>query len=245
MPQRLTIEELAAATGLTVRNIREHQTRGLLPPPALEGRKGSYDDRHVARLRFVQQLQSEGLNLQAISWLLERAPAEAADEVVRFEQALFAPWGNDSTAVWTTQEMVARLGPVDPDRLRRAVDLEVIRPVGPDQWEILSTRLLEAGADLYAMGIPLDAALDVVEELRDHTGAVARAFVKLFVSHVWEPFEAKGHPVEQWEAVAHALERLRPIATRALLAVFQQAMEVTVEQSAAAIGVSREPGRTS
>lgn len=240
MSQRLTIEELAAATGLTVRNIREHQTRGLLPPPALEGRKGTYDDRHVARLRFVQQLQSEGLNLQAISWLLERAPAEAADEVVRFEQALFAPWGNDSTAVWTTDEMVARLGPVDPDRLRRAVELDVIRPAGDDRWEILSTRLIEAGADLYAMGIPLDAALDVVEELREHTGAVARAFVKLFVSHVWEPFDQQGHPAEQWEAVAHALERLRPIATRALLAVFHQSMETTVEHAAAAIGVSRE-----
>lgn len=240
MPQRLTIEELAAATGLTVRNIREHQTRGLLPPPALQGRKGSYEDRHVARLRFIQQLQGEGLNLQAIHWLLERAPAEAADEVVRFEQALFAPWGNDTAVMWTTDEMAARLGPVDPDRLRRAVELEVIRPAGPDTWEILSTRLLEAGADLYAIGIPLDAALDVVEELREHTGAVARSFVRLFVTHVWEPFDTQGHPAEQWEVVAHALERLRPIATQALLAVFNQAMEATVEQSAAAIGVSRE-----
>lgn len=240
MPQRLTIEELAAATGLTVRNIREHQTRGLLPPPVLQGRKGSYDARHVARLRFVQQLQREGLNLQAIHWLLERAPAEAADEVMRFEQALFAPWGNDPSVQWSTDTMAARLGPVDPDRLRRAIDLGVIRPAGPDTWEILSSRLVDAGADLYAMGIPLDAALDVVEELRDHTGAVARAFVKLFVTHVWEPFDQQGHPADQWERVARALERLRPIATQALLAVFHQSMETTVEQAAATIGVSRE-----
>jgi DNA-binding transcriptional MerR regulator len=238
--QRLTIEELAAATGLTVRNIREHQTRGLLPPPEMQGRKGSYDHRHVARLRFVQQLQSEGLNLQAISWLLQRAPAEAADEVVRFEQALFAPWGNDTTVQWTTAELAARLGPVEPERLQRAVELEVLRPAGPDTWEILSARLVDAGADLYRLGIPLDAALDVVEELREHTGAVARAFVKLFVDHVWEPFDQQGHPVEQWEDVAHALERLRPIATHALLAVFHQSMGTTVEQAAAAIGVQRE-----
>lgn len=240
MPQRLTIEELAAATGLTVRNIREHQTRGLLPPPSLQGRKGSYDERHVARLRFIQQLQGQGLNLQAISWLLERAPAEAAEEVVRFEQALFAPWSNDTTVEWTTQEMVARLGPLDPDRLRRAVELEVIRPVGPDRWEILSSRLMGAGADLFALGIPLDAALDVVEELRAHTRAVARAFVELFVTHVWEPFDRQGHPPDRWEDVARALERLRPIATQALLAVFAQSMETTVGQAAAAIGVSRE-----
>ena len=240
MSQQLTIEQLAAATGLTVRNIREHQTRGLLPPPELQGRKGAYDDRHVARLRFIQQLQGEGLNLQAIHWLLERAPAEAADEVVRFEQALFAPWGNDTTAIWSTSEIAARLGPVEPARLQRAIDLEVIRPDGPDRWEILSSRLFEAGADLYAMGIPLDAALDVVEELRAHTRAVARTFVTLFVRHIWEPFDRQGHPPEQWEDVAGALERLRPIARQALLAIFNQAMESTVEQAAAVIGVSRE-----
>ncbi len=239
MPQRLTIEELAAATGLTVRNIREHQTRGLLAPPALQGRKGSYDDRHVARLRFIQQLQSEGLNLQAIHWLLERAPAEAAEEVVRFEQALFAPWGNDDSVQWTTEQIAARLGPVEPERLRRAIDLDVIRPAGPDRWEIVSSRLLEAGADLYALGIPLDAALDVVEQLRESTAAAARTFVKLFVDHVWEPFDRSGRPGDQWESVAHALERLRPIATQALLAVFNQAMEGTVAQAASAVGFGR------
>ena len=30
---RLTIGELAQAAGMTVRNIRNHQSRGLLPPP--------------------------------------------------------------------------------------------------------------------------------------------------------------------------------------------------------------------
>ena len=242
MPQRLTIEELAATTGLTVRNIREHQTRGLLPPPALEGRKGSYDERHVGRLRFIQQLQGQGLNLQAIHWLLERAPADAAEEVARFEQALFAPWTTDATIEWTTQEMAARLGPVDPERLSRAIQLGVLRPAGPDRWEIISARLLEAGADLYAMGIPLDAALDVVEELRDSTGAAARAFVKLFVTHVWEPFDRAGRPADQWEAVARALERLRPIATQVLMTVFGQAMAETVEQAAAGVGLGPQEG---
>ena len=30
----LTIDELAHETGMTARNIRAHQSRGLLPPPA-------------------------------------------------------------------------------------------------------------------------------------------------------------------------------------------------------------------
>lgn len=231
MSQRFTIEELAAATGLTVRNIREHQTRGLLPPPVLEGRKGTYDGRHLARLKFIQQLQGEGLNLQAIHWLLQRAPADATDEVVRFERALFSPWGNDEPVQWTTQELRAKLGPVEGDMLRRAMALDVVRQVGPDMWEIPSLRMLDAGADLLDLGIPLDAALNVVELLREHTGAVARAFVKLFVTHVWAPFESRGRPAEEWETVRQALERLRPVATQALLAIFQQSMETTVDKA--------------
>jgi DNA-binding transcriptional MerR regulator len=239
LSQRFAIEQLAAATGLTVRNIREHQTRGLLPPPVIHGRKGAYDARHIARLKFIQQLQSEGLNLQAIHWLLQRAPAETTDEVVRFERALFAPWGNDEPARWTTDELRTKLGRVDGPALQRAIDLDVIRRGGPDLWEIPSVRLLHAGADLRELGVPLDAALNVVELLRGHTGAVARTFVKLFITHVWGPFEARGRPADEWETVRRALERLRPVATQALLAVFQQSMETTIDNATAETQVER------
>ena len=237
MTQRLTIEELAAATGQTVRNIREHQTRGLLPPPLLQGRKGSYDERHVARLNFIAELQRQGLNLQAIHWLLERAPADAAEEIVRFERALFAPWGNDRSVRWTTAELEERMGPIDPAQLRRAVELDLVRPAGAESWEIVSARLLEAGADLLELGIPLDAAFDVVEELKVQTTATARTFVKLFLTHVWAPFDAEGRPADKWEVVGLALERLRPIATQALLAVFAQSMESTVHDATVSAGL--------
>lgn len=236
MSQRLTIEQLAAATGLTVRNIREHQTRGLLPPPELEGRKGSYDDRHLARLRLIRQLQEQGLNLQAIHWLLERAPEEATEEVMRFERALFAPWGSDSPLHWSIEDFESRFGIFDEGLIQRAVDLGLIRPTG-DGWEILSPRLMEAGGDLHSVGIPLAAALDVAEVLQEHTGAVARSFVAIFIDHVWAPFEAAGRPAEQWETVRRALEQLRGIATQALMAVFQQSMQRTIDKAAAGVGL--------
>lgn len=237
MAERFTIEQLAAATGLTVRNIREHQTRGLLPPPVLEGRKGTYDHRHLARLTFIRQLQAEGLNLQAIHWLLERAPAEATEEVVRFERALFAPWGSDQTLEWTTQDFINRVGEFDQALIERAIDLGVVRAAGQDRWLILSPRLMEAGGDLHALGIPLSAALDVAAVLQEHTAAVARSFVAIFIDHVWEPFERAGRPPEQWETVRMALERLRGIATQALLAVFQQSMQSTIDKAAAGVGL--------
>ena len=39
--ERLTIDELAARVGMTARNIRAHQSRGLLPPPHLRAEPAS------------------------------------------------------------------------------------------------------------------------------------------------------------------------------------------------------------
>ena len=56
----LTIDELAQRTGMTVRNIRAHQSRGLLPPPEVRGRTGYYGPDHVARIDLIQDLRRTG-----------------------------------------------------------------------------------------------------------------------------------------------------------------------------------------
>ena len=62
----LTVEQLAFETGMSVRNIRNHQSRGLLPPPEVRARTGYYGPDHVARLRLIQEMQAEGFKLAAI-----------------------------------------------------------------------------------------------------------------------------------------------------------------------------------
>ena len=52
----LTIDELARATNMTVRNVRAHQSRGLLPPPEVRGRTGYYGTEHVARIELIREL---------------------------------------------------------------------------------------------------------------------------------------------------------------------------------------------
>jgi DNA-binding transcriptional MerR regulator len=69
-PDRCTIGELAEQVGMTVRNIRAYQARGLLPPPLVDGRVGFYTETHRERLRMIRRLRSEGFNLVAISALL-------------------------------------------------------------------------------------------------------------------------------------------------------------------------------
>src|SRR6188474_2288287 len=70
--EELTIDELARRTGMTVRNIRAHQSRGLLPAPQVRGRTGFYGTEHEARIKLIRELQADGYKLEAIGRLLER-----------------------------------------------------------------------------------------------------------------------------------------------------------------------------
>jgi DNA-binding transcriptional MerR regulator len=67
---RLTIGELAEAAGMTVRNVRNHQARGLIAPPSLVARTGYYGTEHLERLKLIRAMQAEGFNLEAIGCLL-------------------------------------------------------------------------------------------------------------------------------------------------------------------------------
>src|SRR5947207_14828139 len=87
----LTIDELARRTGMTARNIRAHQSRGLLPPPEVRGRTGFYGSEHLARIELIRELQAEGFNLDAIRRLIE-AGSGSSLEVLRFTRAVRAPF---------------------------------------------------------------------------------------------------------------------------------------------------------
>jgi hypothetical protein len=77
--------------------------------------------------------------------------------------------------------------------------------------------------------MPVEALLAVFEELDTHCDAVARAFVKLFVTQVWRPFQRAGMPAERWPEIDEAIDRLRPLATDALLAIFSRRMDSQIE----------------
>src|SRR5437763_3780389 len=85
----LTIEQLAAQTGMSVRNIRAHQARGLLAPPEVRMRVGYYGQEHVAQLRLIRELQEDGFNLGGIKLLLEDSPG-TAERLLRFRDTLRA-----------------------------------------------------------------------------------------------------------------------------------------------------------
>jgi DNA-binding transcriptional MerR regulator len=227
----LTIDELAQRTGVTVRNIRAHQSRGLLPPPEVRSRTGYYGPEHVARLQLIREMQADGFNLRAIERLLEGTHA-AGEDILGFKRALMAPFETEKPEFVQLDDLIERFGGrVDEKLLRKAESLELIVPLGDDRYEVPSPTLLRAGEEVVALGVPLETALKVVEQLRRHSQAVADTFVRLFLNEVLKPFQEAGAPPEQWPRVREALERLRPLASEALVAAFQPTMTRAVERS--------------
>ena len=229
---QLTIDELARRTGMTVRNIRAHQSRGLLPPPEVRGRTGFYGPNHVARIELIRELQADGFKLEAISRLLDSAGG-SSEEVLRFTRAVKAPFEDEEPQIITPEELAERYGDAGdkaPELLRRAEKLGILRPLADGNFEELSPRLGRAASELAALGVSSETALDVAREIRKHSDSVAKTFVELFVREVWKPFEDQGRPEHDLPKVREAVERLRPLASDALLAVFQLAMTDAVEQ---------------
>ena len=74
--QEYTLAQLAAAVGMTERNVRAYRSRGLIRPPRMRGRVGYYDLGHLSQLRLVQALTGRGLSLQVVGQLMEKNLAE-------------------------------------------------------------------------------------------------------------------------------------------------------------------------
>jgi DNA-binding transcriptional MerR regulator len=226
----LTIDELARATGMTVRNIRAHQSRGLLPPPELRGRTGFYGPEHVARIELIKELQADGFNLEAIRRLLESAGG-STDQVLRFTRVVASSFEEEQPEVTDLAQLREQWGPEpDADLLERSIAAGLLRPLGEGRFEERSPRLSAAARELAALGIEPGRTMDVAEVIRRQVDGVAAAFVQLFVDEVWQPFVEAGRPPERWPEVFDALERLRPLAAESLLAVFGISMTERVEQ---------------
>lgn len=226
----LTIEQLAAETGMTVRNIRAHQSRGLLDPPEVRGRTGFYGAEHVERLRLIRDMQADGLNLAAIQKLV----GTGGEEFAGFRRALAAPFETGGAQIVEGTEVRRLLGveEVDDATIERAARLGLFRPLGEDRYEVTSPRLLTAAAEVGAIGLRPEVGLDVLEKLDRHAQSIAKIFVELFLEEIWKPFQKAGMPPEEWPKVREAIERLRPLAGEALLGMFEPAMSAAVERAA-------------
>lgn len=231
MPAQLTIEQLAAASGMSVRNIRAHQARGLLAPPEVRLRVGYYGPEHLAQLKLIRDLQGDGFNLAGIKKLLE-ATQGTSQRLARVREALAAAPGAEVPQTLTLSQLGHRFH-VAPERadevLHRAERLGILVAAGEDRYLVPSPSLLAVAEQVVAHGISVEGALAVFEQIERHCDAVSAAFVALFMEQVWRPFQAAGMPEARWPEIDAAIAALRPLAGEALQAIFGQRMSAEID----------------
>jgi DNA-binding transcriptional MerR regulator len=226
----LTVEQLAAKVGMSVRNIRNHHTRGLLPPPEVRARVGYYNAEHVARLRLILDLQADGFNLAAIERLLSGSDG-LAERLLGLRRAVTTPFEPEEPELITAAELQERFGELSQKDIERVRRLRLLVPLGDGRFEAPSPALLTAAEQVTALGIPLHAALSLSDRVSRDADSIARAFTRLFIRELWEPFDSAGQPAEGWDELIESVDALRPLASEALLALFKLRMTAQLEEA--------------
>ena len=226
--QGVTLDELARLSGMTARNVRAHQERGLLPPPVVRGRVGWYGQDHLDRLRMIAELQAEGLSLAAVQRTMADVPTGRAGQALAVRRNLLDGWDEESPEVYENAELVGWFGDDLETILDRAVALGLV--VRLDEGvEVLAPSLLGALRDLVALGVPTSAVLDVQQKLARATDEIAAVFADFVLQNVYrEDGDAPAHDlVELGELVAG----LRPLAVRATVTNLGRSLSRVVERS--------------
>ncbi len=222
-----SVEELALAANTTVRNIRAYQDRGVLPPPALRGRKGIYNNQHLSRLRLIANLLERGYTLSSIRELLAAMEQGIGlNELLGIESAINSPWGNEAPIVIPMTQMVKMFGTkLTPSAIKKASDLDLFSINGA-QLRVTSMNTLKTAEELCKTGIPLEELLEILVVMRGNVQSVADSFVKLVAQHVLEPYgEQPLPPKEEFPQIAELVWRLRPLAQIVVDAELGRAMD--------------------
>ena len=230
--RELTVDELAARVGVTVRNVRAYSARGLLPPPRMVGRTGYYGREHVARLLLVREMLAEGYSLAMIERTLSSAPATASSATLALHRALLAPWLPPEPEMTTGTELAARAGvPEDSRLVDRLVELGIVERLGDGDLRVLDPALLTAGLQVVGLGVPPDELMDAQAAVNRRVREIAQTYVRMFVQTGWKAFVDAGAPPEQLEHVRDTVARLQPVAAQAVLAAFRTEMAAAVEEA--------------
>jgi DNA-binding transcriptional MerR regulator len=227
---RYTIDELARSAGTKVSTIRLYQQRGLLPPPAIEGRVGYYGDDHLARLRLVADLRARGFSLAAIRELADTwESGRDLGAVLGVERALGAPAPRRRIPRAELDREFPELVE-DPALVARVEKLGAARPVNGDELEV-DPGFLDVGRTLRELGIPLAVMLDEFERVQAFAHDAAQRYVELFEQFVWDPSMTRD--AAELERIATAIQSMRASATAVVVGALQHEIDAAASDAVA------------
>jgi DNA-binding transcriptional MerR regulator len=227
----LTIDELAVAVGMTVRNTRYYASLGLMPAPIRRGRVAYYDDVHRARLELVRALQQHGFTLQAIEGFLSTIPADATVEQLSVQRAMLTSWTPQPPVELSRSELEERAGrKLSADDLRLLLVLGSIQRRGKS-YVALTT--FEVGLGLLDLDVPEESLNAAGEAIGRHMQALVEELTDILRTFMLQPFREQGQDPAEAERIRETLPRLRQLTLEAVVGGFQQAANAVITRSLA------------
>ncbi|MFF3580690.1 MerR family transcriptional regulator [Streptomyces mirabilis] len=246
----LTVDELAARAGVTVRTVRFYSSKGLLPPPVIGPRRvGHYSQEHLARLALIEELQRQGMTLAAIERHLQQLPADLSARDLALHRAVVASWAPDAAEDVTREELERRAGRrLGEEDLERLVAMNIIERaegtsdsaegtpdsldgsdspaspdslVSPDSFRV-DPALLALGVQLLDVPLAHESILAARGVLLEHSRAAARELSALLREAVGEH--------ESVAAVKSLSAHMQPLVVQALLTTFQRSLKAELRE---------------
>ncbi|NEA47581.1 MerR family transcriptional regulator [Streptomyces sp. SID10815] len=215
----LTIDELAARAGVTVRTVRFYSGRGLLPPPEIGPRRvGRYGRDHLARLALIEEMQHQGMTLAAIERHLRQLPPDLSPHDLAVHRAVVASWAPESVETLSRRELERRAGrPLTDEDVERLAAMNVLAPENGDGAAFrVDAGLFRLGVRLLDVPLSQETILAARTALIEHARAAARELSGLLRDAV---AERDAQDVKSLSAHMH------PLVVQALLTTFQRSLK--------------------
>lgn len=227
------IDDLARASGVSVRNVRVYQDRGLLPPPRKVGRTGWYDEAHLSRLNLIGRMLDRGYTFATISELLTAAHYGLDVRDILDTDDPSDRWKADRRwARLTLDDLRSKFGDqTTEDNIARSEDLGMIVRDG-DEFTVPNPKLMEAAEVLVDADIPLADLLEQTTAVRQDLSDVAARFVSVVADHY---LASEGEELDIDESTvseaAALVNKIRPLAHDAVNTLFAEAMEAEIAKA--------------
>lgn len=227
----LTVDELAAVTGTTVRTTRYYTSLGLLPPPQRRGRVAYYGPAHRARLDLVKALQDHGFTLAAIERYLARVPDDASADDLLVQRAVLTSWTPAGGEVLGRDELAERVGrPLDAQVLGRLLSVGAVARTEDGRFSVLPA--FDVGVQLLEVDLPLDGVVEATEVIERHMSALADELTAILHRRLLAPYRA-GQGGADGARLGSTVDRLRSLTLQAVVVAFQRAADSVIRRSLA------------
>lgn len=220
----MTVDELSAAAGMTVRTTRYYASLGLIPPPERRGRMAWYGAEHLARLEMIRALQDHGFTLQAIEGYLAHLPADARMEDLAVQRAMLTSWTLSGPEDLTRRQLEQHAGrSFSDDELALAEELGMVRRTeGSRGPRFTPVHGFDVTVRLLDLGIPVEGVRAANEAIERHMGALAAELTEVMRTEVVPPIRSSQLTAEEAGQVEKNLASLRQLTLDAIVSAFQR-----------------------